>query len=93
MDQYINPQAYLDEVRRRRQEEKVRERNFPATPQRDLLLFLLENAPLDPWQQDVLAIVREEAYYFAPQRQTKILNEGWASFFHSLIMTRYARFE
>jgi stage V sporulation protein R len=90
MDEYINPQAYLDEVRRRRSEEKQQERNFPATPQRDLLLFLLENAPLEPWQQDVLAIVREEAYYFAPQRQTKILNEGWASFFHSYIMTRYA---
>ncbi|MCB0123081.1 MAG: SpoVR family protein, partial [Caldilineaceae bacterium] len=90
MESYINPPDYLEALRRRRQEEKHRERNFPVTPQRDLLLFLLENAPLEPWQQDVLAIVREEAYYFAPQRQTKILNEGWASYFHSYIMTRYA---
>lgn len=90
MDSYINPQEYLDDMRRKREDERERERNFPSTPQRDVLLFLLENAPLDPWQQDVLAIIREEAYYFAPQRQTKILNEGWASFFHSQIMTRYA---
>ncbi|MEZ4662581.1 MAG: SpoVR family protein [Caldilineaceae bacterium] len=44
---------------------------------------------LEPWQQDIVAIVREEALYFAPQRQTKILNEGWASFWHSTIMTRH----
>jgi stage V sporulation protein R len=49
--------------------------------------FLLEHAPLADWQRDVLGIVREEAYYFAPQRQTKILNEGWASYWHSTIMT------
>jgi len=90
MDTYINPQVHLDELRRQREAEKMQERNFPATPQRDILLFLLEHAPLESWQQDLLAIVREEAYYFAPQRQTKILNEGWASFFHSYIMTRFA---
>ena len=39
-------------------------------------------------QVDVLSIIREEAYYFAPQGQTKIMNEGWASFWHSTIMTR-----
>jgi len=90
MDDYINPPAYLEQLRQQRQTAKQQERNYPATPQRDLLLFLLENAPLDAWQQDVLAIIREEAYYFAPQRQTKIMNEGWASFFHSYIMTRFA---
>lgn len=89
MDDYINPPAYLEQLRQQRQAAKQQERNYPATPQRDVLLFLLENAPLDAWQQDVLAIIREEAYYFAPQRQTKIMNEGWASFFHSYIMTRF----
>lgn len=89
MDDYINPPAYLERLRQERKEAKQKERDYPATPQRDLLLFLLENAPLEAWQQDVLAIIREEAYYFAPQRQTKILNEGWASFFHSQIMTRF----
>ena len=44
-----------------------------------MLLFLLEHAPLEHWERDILAIVREEAYYFAPQAQTKIMNEGWAT--------------
>jgi stage V sporulation protein R len=51
--------------------------------------FVLENAPLKPWQVDVLSIIREEAYYFAPQGQTKIMNEGWATYWHSTIMTRH----
>ncbi len=90
MESYINPPAYLETTRRQRDAEKEQSRHFPASPQRDVLLFLLEHAPLEAWQQDVLAMIREEAYYFAPQRQTKILNEGWASFFHSQIMTRFA---
>ena len=49
----------------------------------------MEHAPLKDWQRDVLAIVRDEAYYFAPQGQTKIMNEGWASYWHSTIMTRH----
>jgi stage V sporulation protein R len=87
MESYINPEAFLDEQRerqRRRSEEKQR---FPAAPERDVLLFLLENAPLERWQQDVLSVVREEAYYFAPQAQTKIMNEGWATYWHTKMMT------
>jgi stage V sporulation protein R len=49
----------------------------------------LEHAPLRPWQLDVLSIIRDEAYYFAPQAQTKIMNEGWATYWHSTIMTRH----
>ena len=55
-----------------------------------MLLFLIEHAPLKPWQRDVLSIVRDEAYYFAPQGQTKIMNEGWASYWHCTIMTEKA---
>jgi stage V sporulation protein R len=47
-------------------------------PEKDVLLFLIEHAPLKNWQRDVLSIVRDEAYYFYPQAQTKICNEGWA---------------
>ena len=54
----------------------------------DIIGFLAEHAPLERWQKDILRIVREEAYYFAPQRMTKIMNEGWASFWHSRILTR-----
>ncbi|MFV2069026.1 MAG: SpoVR family protein, partial [Pirellulales bacterium] len=68
--------------------EKANEKTLPAKPQRDVLLFLLEHAPLNAWQSDILAMLRAEAYYFAPQAQTKIMNEGWASYWHSTIMTR-----
>jgi stage V sporulation protein R len=88
MDDYINPRAVLqaeEEERKRLKEQKAHK--FPAYPEKDGLLFLIEHAPLKPWQRDVLSIVRDEAYYFAPQAMTKILNEGWASFWHSRIMT------
>jgi stage V sporulation protein R len=78
MNVFINPQSFLDEQRKKIEDEKVRSKKFPEKAQRDVLLFLLEHAPLDPWERDVLAIIREEAYYFAPQGQTKIANEGWA---------------
>jgi len=90
MDRYINPPAQMarDRESRRVEEEKARDR-FPARPMRDVMLFLLQNAPLRDWEADVLSIIREEAYYFAPQGQTKIMNEGWASYWHSTIMTNY----
>ena len=56
-------------------------------PTYDLLGFLEEHASLQPWQRDLLRIVRREAYYFTPQRMTKIMNEGWASFWHSRLLT------
>jgi stage V sporulation protein R len=92
MDAFINPPDVLEkqeEDRRRKEEERETSRSFPEEPQRDVLLFLLEHAPLKDWQHDVLAIIRDEAYYFAPQGQTKIMNEGWASYWHSKIMTRH----
>jgi stage V sporulation protein R len=55
--------------------------------ERDVLGYLLEYAPLEEWQHQVLSIIRDEAYYFAPQGMTKIMNEGWASYWHSKIMT------
>jgi stage V sporulation protein R len=87
MDTYINPPEFLEAQQRKLEEQEQRRRQFPENPERDVLLFLLENAPLDNWQRDVLDIVREEAYYFAPQRQTKIMNEGWASYVHTQLMT------
>jgi stage V sporulation protein R len=87
MESYINPPEFLAEQTRRRQEESQRSTLFPEKPERDVLNFLLHHAPLKPWQQDILSIVREEAYYFAPQGMTKIMNEGWASYWHSKILT------
>jgi stage V sporulation protein R len=90
MDSFINPPQLLKAEARKKETEKEKARSVsvPEQPERDVLLFLLEYAPLKPWQHDVLAIIREEAYYFAPQGQTKIMNEGWASFWHSTIMTQ-----
>ncbi|HUU84651.1 MAG TPA: SpoVR family protein [Phycisphaerae bacterium] len=90
MDRYINPARRLAEEERKMREAAERSvGKAPASPQRDVMLFLLERAPLEDWQADILAIVREEAYYFAPQGQTKIMNEGWAVYWHSTIMTNY----
>jgi stage V sporulation protein R len=59
----------------------------PSDPTRDLLLFIMNHSPLlDAWERDVVAIVRAEMLYFYPQMQTKIVNEGWASFWHAQIM-------
>ena len=56
---------------------------IPPHPERDLLWFLITYAQLEDWQKDVLGIIREESYYFYPQFLTKILNEGWASYWHA----------
>ena len=90
MDSYVNPPEVLARQAQTKQEEAERKgKHFPAEPMQDVMLFLLQCAPLKPWQADVLSIIRDEAYYFAPQGQTKIMNEGWASYWHSTIMTRH----
>jgi len=58
-----------------------------AVPEQDVLRLLIERAVLEDWQRDVLSIVRAEAHYFLPQARTKIMNEGWAAYWHSKMMT------
>ena len=89
MDKHINPPEYLAEQRRKKQEEIDRLRTFPEEPTRDVLGFLMDNAPMKRWQRDVMRIIRDEAYYFAPQGQTKIMNEGWATYWHTKMMTEH----
>ena len=66
---------------------------FPSEPQENLLYFFEKNAPLlEPWQRELVRIVRKIAQYFYPQRQTQVMNEGWACFWHHLILnTMYDR--
>lgn len=90
MREYINPPEFIEEQRKKLEEEQAKQRHFPEHPQKDILLFLLNYAPLERWQHTVLEIIRDEMYYFAPQGMTKILNEGWASYWHSTIMTQKA---
>jgi stage V sporulation protein R len=85
MDSFVNPPEAMHR-KESRDADKAADRRLPKHPERDVLLFLLEHAPLEAWQADVLSIIRDEAYYFAPQGQTKIMNEGWASYWHSTIM-------
>jgi stage V sporulation protein R len=88
MDSFINPPDKLAAIAQQREDARRETKAFPESPERDVMLFMLEHAPLETWQADVLTIIRDEAYYYAPQAQTKIMNEGWASYWHSTIMTR-----
>jgi len=60
---------------------------FPAEPEENLLYFIEKNAPLlEPWQREVVRIVRKIGQYFLPQRQTQLMNEGWACFWHYTLL-------
>ncbi|MDN5347245.1 MAG: stage sporulation protein [Clostridia bacterium] len=64
-----------------------RNRKFPRHPQKDVLAFIMKHAvDLEEWQRDILAMLHEEMRYFWPQLETKILNEGWATYWHNRIM-------
>lgn len=61
---------------------------IPLEPEEDILLFMYKYARLTEWERDILQIVREESFYFLPQIETKIMNEGWASYWHYKILNR-----
>ena len=90
------------DTRAKRAEEEREKRlgkppKFPEKPEKDILLFLLQYAPhLQPWQRDIIEIVRTEMLYFVPQMQTKVMNEGWACLVgSSLVLTErgFLRYE
>ena len=90
MDSFINPTEFIRSQENQIKEEAKQKAHFPEQPEQDVLLFLMNYAPFQPWQRDVLSIIRDEAYYYSPQGMTKIMNEGWASYWHSKIMTQKA---
>ena len=60
---------------------------FPPEPQENLLYFIEKNAPLlEPWEREIVRIVRKITQYFYPQRQTQVMNEGWATFWHYTLL-------
>ncbi|WP_299092714.1 SpoVR family protein [uncultured Metabacillus sp.] len=66
---------------------KKKKRKFPPAPEKDILLFIEEySRELEDWQRDILTMMREEMLYFWPQLETKIMNEGWASYWHQRII-------
>jgi stage V sporulation protein R len=86
MDEFINPPEWMEKKRQRHAAEVEAERKLPGGPRRDIMALFLERAPLARWEWDLLHIVHDEALYFAPQRVTKIMNEGWASYWHRRLM-------
>ena len=63
------------------------EERWPAEPQENILYFIEKNAPLlEPWQREIVRIVRKVGQYFYPQRQTQVMNEGWACFWHYTLL-------
>ena len=75
----------------RRESEAVDDgpRRFPEEPQENLLYFIEKYAPLlEPWQREIVRIVRKISQYFYPQRQTQVMNEGWATFWHYTILNQ-----
>jgi stage V sporulation protein R len=67
--------------------QEKRAARFPSEPQENLLYFIEKNAPrLEPWQREIVRIVRKIAQYFYPQRQTQVMNEGWATFWHYTLL-------
>ncbi|MED4400404.1 SpoVR family protein [Metabacillus fastidiosus] len=77
----------LDEKNKKIERPKRRKKKFPPSPEKDILLFIQEHSrELDDWQRDILTMMREEMLYFWPQLETKIMNEGWASYWHQRII-------
>ncbi|MFD2613618.1 SpoVR family protein [Paenibacillus gansuensis] len=63
------------------------QKRFPPHPEKDILWFIEEySTVLEPWQRDILTMLRDEMLYFWPQLETKIMNEGWASYWHQRIL-------
>ncbi len=68
-------------------DENGQKKRFPEEPQENILYFIEKNAPLlEPWQREIVRIVRKIAQYFYPQGQTKVMNEGWACFWHYTLL-------
>jgi len=88
MDKYINPPEHLKAQRKKHAASLEKMMGFPEEPLRDVMGFILKHGRLSRWQQSVLSIIHNEAIYFAPQGMTKIMNEGWASYWHTTMMTR-----
>jgi stage V sporulation protein R len=87
MDDFVNPPEFLEAQRKQLEEDKTQMSRFPSYPEKDIMMFLIDNSPIENWQKVLMSIIRDESYYFAPQRFTKIMNEGWASYWHSTLMT------
>ena len=70
-----------------KKKEENTKKKFPEEPQENILYFIEKNSPLLlPWQREIIRIVRKLSQYFYPQKQTKVMNEGWACFWHYTLL-------
>ncbi|MED1438364.1 SpoVR family protein [Aeribacillus composti] len=77
----------LGEKKEKSEQTIKKKKKFPPKPEKDVLLFIEEySRELEDWQRDILTMMREEMLYFWPQLETKIMNEGWATYWHQRIM-------
>ena len=74
-------------IPRREKDSELIQTRFPPEPEENLLYFIEKHAPLlEPWQREIVRIVRKVSQYFYPQKQTQVMNEGWATFWHYSIL-------
>lgn len=89
MEPHINTKEWRDKQNEKIERgEAAKELGMFGNPTKNILGFIRDHAPLKPWQADIVAMLYEESVYFAPQRMTKMLNEGWASTIDYEIMAR-----
>lgn len=89
MEPWLNKEEQLDKQREAIKEKDAADQlDIFIKPDKDIFGYLKDHAPLKPWQQDVMSMLYEEAMYFSPQRMTKTLNEGWASFWDYQILCK-----
>jgi len=82
LDEEEKERAILEEEKRLSESKR-----FPPKPEPDLMWFIEEYSPiLEEWQRDICTMLRDEMLYFWPQIETKIMNEGWASYWHQRII-------
>jgi len=87
MNDWLNPKRHIDKEHKRiARKDAAEELGLFGSPEKDVFGFIKDNAPLKPWQQDIISMLYDEAIYFSPQGQTKMANEGFASYvdFHVL---------
>ncbi|MBO8177691.1 MAG: SpoVR family protein [Bacillus sp. (in: Bacteria)] len=78
----------LDEKEKKQKpESRKKKKKIPPQPEKDVVLFIEQfSRELSDWQRDIMTMIREEMLYFWPQLETKIMNEGWASYWHQRIL-------
>jgi stage V sporulation protein R len=87
MEELEPPVDPFSAIHRRKEQPAPDLNKVPLYPDEDLLIFIRDHNPqLAEWEKDLLTIIQKQAQYFVPQIETKIMNEGWASFWHKRIV-------